>query len=246
MDGPQPIDGRALRPDHFADLSRDELAAMPINIGRTTRRLADLFDIEGDASDELILRDLPLLDGLGAGMESGKLIVECNVGDDLAASMSGGQIVVQGNAGHRVGGPGYGSPIGMTGGEIAVRGNAGDHVGHLMRRGLIAIGGACGKSPGFRMLAGTIVIARGPLDHPGLEMQRGTVIGLDDAYADEPGEHLCEAGEFPLSSLPAVGMVVRRACALLKHDAAQGNDQRIRLWHGDRFELNKGEVMQWL
>lgn len=248
-DGPQPLDGSVFCADLLGCKSRKELDATVLPIGRSTRSFAELFTIEGKPSNELVLRNLPRLDRIGAGMASGRLIIEGNVGDDLGASIFGGQIIVQGNAGDRVGGADQGATRGMTGGEIAITGDAGHHVGHLMRRGLISVGGKCGHSPGYRMLAGTIVIARGPLDHPGLEMQRGTIICLEqdnEPTAGAIGKHLSKAGVMSLGAMPAVGIVVRRVAQIMNKEFQSDENQRVRLWHGDRFELNKGEVMQWL
>ena len=261
------IDGLALRPDTLGLMGREELAATPLRIGRTQVALNELFEIEGMPGEILTLRNTPALDALGALMQRGTLVIDGDVGDDLGASMSGGLIHVIGSAGHRVGGPHPTSRRGMTGGEILIDGDAGDHAGYLMRRGLIAIGGATGRSPGYRMIAGTIVLGREPGDHPGLEMQRGSIVCLDESAKALDYRHLVEGNTIDATAMPAMLMVLRRLRALgwpmPTKAAASGSESqaagplprgeragvaagRWRLHSGDVFELNKGEVLQWV
>jgi formylmethanofuran dehydrogenase subunit C len=253
-DGPAPADGSVLRPDTLGALDRDAFAATCMSIGRTLVPLGELFDIEPLPDEKvepgpsplLVLRGLPIMDRLGAGMGAGDLVIEGDAGDDLGASMSGGAIHVHGSAGHRVGGPAYASRRGMTGGEVFIEGDAGDHAGFLMRRGLIAVAGRCGASPGYRMLAGTVVVGTGPVDHPGLELRRGTVICLDAHAKVEVADAFAPAGEFDAAALPIVALVARRLIEASPAWKLPGRAKgRVRLWAGDRFELNRGEVVQW-
>ncbi|MCE9591469.1 MAG: formylmethanofuran dehydrogenase subunit C [Planctomycetes bacterium] len=241
---PALADGAALRPDVLGALAPDALRAVALKVGRDSVPLGDLFDVSGESGPTLTLRGVPPLPRMGAKMVSGELIIEGNTGDDLGASMRGGVIRVRGRAGHRVGGPDYTSDRGMTGGEIVVSGDAGDYAGLRMRRGLIAIGGAAARSPGFRMLAGTVVVARGALDSPGLEMQRGTVVALDSSVT--PARHAwfqCE-GEFPLTSMPAALLLVRRLAELKATNGSVAANAVVNLSSGDRFGLGKGELWQ--
>lgn len=256
---PTLVDGSFLRPDTLCTVDREAFAATPIPIGRTSVRLDEVFAIGGPEPSPtpfLLVMDTPPLDRLGANMAHGKLVVFRDVGDELGASMSGGHIRVLGNAGHRVGGPDHASRRGMTGGEILIDGDAGDYAGFLMRRGLIAIAGRCGKSPGYRMLAGTIALLTDALDAPGIEMQRGTILclrGLVDASNAAPlaASHLAEGGEVAASAMPAMLLVLRRLQDLrwplvAPLDAARATKARWRIASGDRFEHNKGEVLQCL
>ncbi len=252
-DAPPTRDGSFIRPDRFSRLSVEQVKQWPVRVGRTDTTLDALCDVSGEPSDCVVLRDAPPLDRLGAQMTGGELRVEGDAGHDLGASMSGGVIRVAGNAGDRVGGPDVSQPRGMTGGTIAIEGNAGDHVGLRMRRGLIMVGGQCGASPGYRMLAGSLVIGRGPVDHAGLEMRRGTIICLYDDNPAVTGPNFSEATRdqpIAVSAMPAVAMLVRRAASLLNrkasNDAVDLSSARLRLWHGDRFELNRGEIIQCL
>jgi formylmethanofuran dehydrogenase subunit C len=241
------LDGSTLRPDTLCRLSLDELSKTPLRIGRESIALGDLFSIEQMPSqeDHLWLDHPPLIDRLGAGMREGMITVQGGVGDDLGASMRGGHIQVHGDAGDRVGGPDVGSDRGMTGGTIRVRGSAGDYAGLRMRRGMIVVYERAGKSPGYRMLAGTLVICRGPLDNPGLEMRRGTIVCFDPLSPPPPESAFSDEGLFEVRAAPFL--------ALLQHNivftgmgAAPFDERGFRLFSGDRFELNKGEVWQWV
>ncbi|MEX2214348.1 MAG: hypothetical protein WD768_09490 [Phycisphaeraceae bacterium] len=261
----QGIDGASLRPDTLGVLDRDAVARVDLFAGQTVVTLGDLFDIAGEPGDCLTLRNTPPLDHLGALMQRGELIIEGDAGDNLGASMAGGLIRVHGSAGARVGGPHVTSRRGMSGGEILIDGNAGDFAGFLMRRGLIAIGGASGHSVGYRMIAGSIVLMQKPVDHPGLEMQRGSIVCLNKDALAGGGRHLIEGGVISAGAMPALLLVLRRLRELRwpvdgphpkslpgGEGAGAGIDlPRIaagkwRLWSGDKFELNKGEVLQWL
>ncbi len=125
----------------------------------------------------------------------------------------------------------------MDGGLLVIDGDAGDHVGRSMRRGVILVRGRAGACPGFRMGAGTIVIERGPYDHPGLEMRRGTIICLDALQPLQSNGALTEEGEFELSAVSTLALILRNIGGDITHE-------RWRLFSGDRFELNKGEIWQ--
>ena len=237
---PALLDGAALRPDRLAGLSRVELASTPLPVGRTHRRLDELFEIDGDAGRRLTLRAAPPLLRLGAKMAGGELIVEGDAGDDLGASMTGGLIRVKGDCGHRAGGPDADDDRGMRGGEIVIEGDAGDFTGFRMRRGLIAVTGRCGKSAGHRMMAGTLVLGRGPYDHPGLEARRGTILCLDRTHPFTPHPGYARAGDHDAEDLVVMRLMRRRLAAL-------GIEMELGAWtlyDGDALELNKVELWQ--
>ena len=250
----QACDGSVLRPDTLYKLDRQQLSVVEIQVGRAKVPLSELFDVEAVPASSLTLRALPPLNCLGAQMASGELVIEGDAGDMLGASMTGGLIRVTGSAGDTVGGPDFTSTRGMTGGEILIQGGAGDFVGLKMRRGLIAVAGATGKSPGYHMLAGTIVLGQGPFDYPGLEMRRGTILILDSQAQLALGESFTQGGVVDASAIPAVSIVRKRLDRLGL--AINGNTEggevsattagRYRIFCGDRFELNKGEILQWL
>lgn len=245
-----PTDGSMLRPDCLGALNIDALAATTVSAGRRKKALGDLFDIEGQAGSRLTIRAAPPWHRVGAAIASGQLIIDGDVGDLLGASMTGGQIHVRGSAGGCAGGPDRGATRGMTGGEILVEGDAGDYVGLKMQRGLIAVNGSTGKSPGYRMLAGTIALGGAqeecPFDHPGLEMKRGTILIMDPQARLLLGEGFTESGQVAASALPAIGMLRRRLARLGYAGKPELHGGCYRLYHGDRFELNKGEILQWV
>lgn len=241
------VDGAFLRPDALGLLDPAALAATTTRVGREAIALAELFTIEGEPGPTLTVRGAPPLDRLGEGMLGGEMCVYGDAGDDLGASMRAGRIHVHGRAGHRVGGPAASSRQGMAGGEIVVDADAGDYAGLRMRRGLIAVRGSAGASPGFRMLAGTVAVGRGPLDAPGLEMRRGTILGLDRAAGEAAfGEHLVDLGPFAASVTPALRLMLRRLGELGWPVDPAALEGRYRLLRGDRLELGRGEVWQWM
>lgn len=227
-------DGAILRPDVLGGLDRKSLE----------RAVGEHFDVAGEQGHCLTVRNPPALSRLGAQMQRGTLIVEGDGGADLGASMAGGLIRVTGSAGDRVGGPDRDGDRGMTGGEIVVQGDGGDYVGLRQRAGLIVIGGKAGRSPGYRMAAGTIVVGRGPLDHPGLEMRRGTLICIDRQAQMTLGPGFAQNGTF--DQLQAVRLVLRRVGELGVTIENAAMDGRFNHYSGDRFELNKGELLQWV
>lgn len=227
-----------LRPDVIGDWPMAQMQAT----------FAPAFAIEGSAGRTLTLRGLPVLDGLGAQMTGGSLIIHGQVGDDLGAGMTGGQIVVHGRAGDRIGGPwltGDVSRQGMQGGRIIIHGDAGSYAGLRMRRGLIVITGQADLSPGYRMIDGTLVVGQGDLREPGLEMQRGTIFSLDrEASVHTRGSfnagHVLDANALTmitlrLKQLASLGVPVVEAMR-------QGS---WRHWAGDSLTTGSGEIWQW-
>ena len=93
------------------------------------------------------------------------------------------------------------------------------------------------------MLAGTMVIGHGPVDHPGLEMQRGTILCLDRRTRMTGGVAFIEEGRF--EQLQTVRLILHRLGALGVAFDRAAMTGRFALYSGDRFELNKGELLQW-
>jgi formylmethanofuran dehydrogenase subunit C len=176
---------------------KDSPDSLPVNVDRLLPGLdPDLFTeqfiIECSPENRLTLRNLPVVDGLGAHMSDGELVIEGDVGCELGAQMRGG--------------------------IIRVMGNCGDRAGMRMRRGMITIAGSAGATPGFRMTAGTIVIGRGPYDHPGLEMRRGTIICLDGECGVGENGAFALAGEYELAAMPALSLIARSGGFDVKHN----------------------------
>jgi formylmethanofuran dehydrogenase subunit C len=191
-----PVEVEGVTPDVVCDKSLADIQKLPIYEGNRSATLADFFDIQGDATDQVMVweGDLRGVHWIGAKMRSGTIHIEGdagrhvgsemsggeihvrgNVGDWVGAEMHGGLIHVRGRAGHQVGAAYRGSARGMTRGIILICGDAGNEIGHTMRRGLIAIGGQAGDLAGFNMLAGTILLFSNCGIRHGAGMRRGTI-----------------------------------------------------------------------
>jgi len=193
-----PVEAGVISPDRFAELSRAEVAALPVLLGRRQKTLGDLFDVEGDGAAEIEIEgDLSHVKWIGQGMTQGRITIRGNVGLHLGSGMRGGEIVVQGdvgawagaqmaggtlrvqgNAGPLLGGPYAGQGRGMRGGVIVIDGDAGPRAGERMRRGLIVIEGDAGEMAGARMIAGTLAVLGRLGARPGAGMKRGTIVAL--------------------------------------------------------------------
>jgi formylmethanofuran dehydrogenase subunit C len=193
-----PLEAECLSPDVMADKSNDALRALPVFLGKRQCRLEDFFDVEGEASDDLVIRgDAAKVKWIGRAMTRGTIRVEGNVGMHLGAGMKGGAIEVtgnasdwvgaemrnglihiRGNAGGQVGAAYRGSLKGMRDGTILVEGSAGLEVGMRMRRGIILVKGPVRDFAGLQMIGGTIVLLSGAEIRTGAWMKRGTIITL--------------------------------------------------------------------
>ena len=98
--------------------------------GAGRARLVDVFEVKAAPGERVrLVGDLGRMDGIGAGLAGGTLVVEGDAGWYVGQGMSGGSIEVKGRAGPQVGGALPGAKRGMTGGEIVVRGSAGPGTG---------------------------------------------------------------------------------------------------------------------
>lgn len=249
----------ALIPERLLGLSASEVAGLPLRCGREALTVGELFDVSGSVSDDgqlVLAGHLRRVDGIGASMSGGRLLVEGSCGDHTGARMSGGEIVVRGGAGAwagaemtgglllisgdvgaRVGGAYPGSRAGMSGGEIAVSGDAGEEAGAGMRRGLVAVEGRAAGGAGLRMLAGTVIALGGIGAEAGLGNKRGSIVS---GRALEPLPSYAFATSF---HPPALRLQLRRAreLGLIVEDALLA---RIwARWSGDRTELGRGEIL---
>jgi formylmethanofuran dehydrogenase subunit C len=150
-----PLEAELLSPDIIAPLGNQEIAALPVILGKRQKRLDDFFHIEGDGSETLEIHgDLGRVKWIGRGMTRGNILVHGNAGMHLGAYMKGGSIEVGGNASDWVGGE-------MKGGSIHIRGNAGGQLGAAyrgslsgMKGGTILVEGTAGIEVGMRMRRG--------------------------------------------------------------------------------------------
>lgn len=195
---PVPLEAEALAPDVVAPLSNAEIRALPLVLGKRSRRVDDFFDVEGDGSEHLqLIGDLSRVKWIGRGMTKGRIDVEGNAGmhlgaymkggaidvtgstsDWVGAEMSGGSIRVRGDAGGQIGAAYRGSMKGMRGGVIVVEGSAGMEVAMRMRRGIVVIKGAVRDFAGLQMKGGTLFLLGGAELRTGAWMTLGTIVSL--------------------------------------------------------------------
>lgn len=174
-----------------------DLPRLAVGGGRRPLELGDAFIVSGDGGERITLEgSSALIDGVGAGLDGGEMIVEGVVGNDagrgmkggrleirgsagnhLAAGLKGGLVNVTGSAGDLLGAPHPGERFGMAGGTVFVGGDVGERAGDRMRRGTIVVRGQIGPAAGARMMGGTIWTERGFGDGPGPLLRRGTLIG---------------------------------------------------------------------
>jgi formylmethanofuran dehydrogenase subunit C len=246
-----------LTPERLRGLGANEVAAVTVRSGREALAVGDLFEVSGACDEQLVLAgDLRLVDGIGAFMSGGQVLVQGPGGDHLGARMSGGEILVRGDAGSwagaelssgllriwgdagpRLGGAYPGARAGMTGGEIIVSGNAGEEAGAGMRRGLVAVGGHTESGAGLRMLAGTVIALSGIGAEAGIGNKRGSLVS---GATVEPLPGYAFATRF---RPPALGLQLRRIreLGLTVGDTLLGGSWAR--WSGDRTEVGRGEIL---
>jgi formylmethanofuran dehydrogenase subunit C len=194
-----PLEVEGITPDLVRGMSLANIEKLDVFEGNVKTQLAEFFAVSGDPADELHEweGDLSGVHWIGAKMQSGRVLVNGNVGRHIGSEMRGGEIHVlgdasdwvggemhgglihvRGKAGHLVGAAYRGSARGMTKGTILIGGEAGNEIGHSMRRGMIAIGGNIGDLAGINMLAGSILVFGDSGIRHGAGMKRGTIAFL--------------------------------------------------------------------
>lgn len=251
-----PVEAECLSPDTLAPLSHADVRSLPVMLGKRTLRLDELFDVEGDGSDEVELRgDLGKVKWVGRGMTRGRVLVRGNAGMHLGAymtgggievtgdaadwvggEMAGGTIHIRGNAGGQLGSAYRGSMSGMSGGTILVDGSAGIELGMRMKRGVIAVRGPVRDFAGLQMKGGTIVLAGGAEQRTGAWMERGTILSLKPLRLLPTFAFACE---YRPSFLP---LYARHLAALGLPLPADGTYRRFA---GDAAVPGKGEILIW-
>jgi formylmethanofuran dehydrogenase subunit C len=251
------VSADALLPERLDGLTADAIAALSVRCGRAKIAVGDLFDLSGAGDGKLCFAgDLDRVDGIGACMSRGQVVVEGACGDHVGSRMSGGEIVVhgdagawagaelqggllviRGNAGDRLGAAYPGARAGMTHGEIFVFGDAGQEAGASMRRGLVAIGGRAGAGTGLRMLAGTVIALGGLGAEAGIGNKRGSLVS---GATFDPLPGYAFATRF---RPPALGLQLRRLREVgLRFDDVLVTGTWAR-WSGDRTEVGRGEIL---
>jgi formylmethanofuran dehydrogenase subunit C len=256
----QRLDMRAFTPDRLAGLNVAEIRSLPIRVGnRTEAKIGDLFDVSGEPGERMqIVSAAGNLDGVGAGMSEGELIldgdaghgtgsqmtggtltVRGSTGDDAGCGMTGGRLFIEGDTGDRLGGQTVGATRGMSGGLIRVTGNTGDRVGERLRRGMILIQGDTGSHCGVNMIAGTIVVggAVGPMAGSG--MRRGTLL-----LSREPAGLPATFNDNGLHDLSFLGLLLRDLNGMMDLSAwSNGTRLSARRYLGDIGDGGIGEIL---
>lgn len=253
-----PLEAESLSPDAMASLDHGAIRALPVLLGKRQHRLEDFFDIEGAASDELVIQgDLRKVKWigrgmtrgrigivgdvgmhLGASMKGGSIEVTGNVSDWLGAEMTGGLIRIRGNAGGQVGAAYRGSPRGMNQGTILIEGSAGIEVGMRMRRGIIVVAGPVRDFAGLEMKGGTIFLLGGAEIRTGAWMRRGTIVSLKPISLLPTFTYAC-------TYQPAFLRLYARHLETLGLPIPHGSEHAYQRYTGDTSGLGKGEILVW-
>ncbi|MES9829620.1 MAG: formylmethanofuran dehydrogenase subunit C [Candidatus Thiodiazotropha sp.] len=256
----QRLDMSPFTPAHLAGKQVGEVARIPLWLGNRRVDAGELFAIEGEVTDQIVIQsESDRLDGIGAGMSGGKIMIEgkagaylgCgmrngtiqvsgNAGVAAGCAMQGGHLEIAGNAGDFLGGAITGERQGMRGGVIIIKGDAGDRAGDLMRRGTILIGGDCGDYCVSRMVAGTMVVLGQCGAQAGTAMRRGTLIlarppaSMPATFNDSGRHHLNFLTLFTksLKDHPPFSDLTE-----------QGN--LVQRWLGDLSCGGQGEILVW-
>ena len=251
------IDG--LTPDRLANLSTAEIAALPVLAGARRDAIGDFFTVSGERSDRLHIEgDLHNIDGLGAGMAGGELMihgaagrrvgagmtggridVRGDVGDDAGLGMHGGTLRVTGNAGDRLGAAPPGAAKGMTGGEIVVTGSAGREAAARARRGLVVVGGDAGADAARAIIAGTLVVFGRTGANPGRGSKRGSIVALGGI--DVPASYQYACAYQPTYVRLLLTYLHRRYGTGLDTHTLEGTYNR---YCGDNSGLGRGEILE--
>ncbi|MBS3905638.1 MAG: formylmethanofuran dehydrogenase subunit C [Syntrophaceae bacterium] len=253
-----PIEADTVSPDHFIGRSLKDIAALPVYFGRRKRNLGDVFHIEGEESDQVIVEgDLAHVKKIGYGMTRGRIVIRGNVGQHTGACMRGGEIIVEGhvadragihmeggrlwikgNAGHLLGAAYPGERRGVNRGVIIVEGNVGSETGAFMRRGLIVVMGDTGEFVGARMIAGSVFVFGHLGKRAGAGMKRGSIVAFG---ACEP---LLPTYRFESVFQP---VFIRVFVNRLRQWGLPVNIERteglFRRYSGDITALGKGEIL---
>jgi formylmethanofuran dehydrogenase subunit C len=254
-----PLEAELISPDVIAPLGHDAVRALPVVLGKRQRRLDDFFEVQGQGSENLVIRgDAGRIKWIGRGMTRGRITILGNAGMHLGAYMKGGTIEVagdasdwvggemtgglihiRGNAGGQAGAAYRGSMAGMKGGIILIEGYAGIELGMRMRRGVIAVKGPVKDFAGLQMKGGTIVLMGGAEIRTGAWMIRGTIVSLKPIHLMPTFAFACAYNPTFLrlyaKNLRALGIAIPYE----DRDGAYGR------YTGDTAVPGKGEILVW-
>ena len=258
-----PLDGAialSVHPERYAELADHEIAALPaIGRGRERLPLGEMFTVNGGRSTRVRLEGAtPHLHSVGAGMLSGELVVDGDlgsyagagirggtlhvhgsVGDAAGLAMMGGALRIDGDAGHRLGANSPGAAKGMSGGEIIVLGSAGEEAGARLRRGLIVVSGDLSRDAGRAMIAGSIVVLGRCGANAGRGNKRGSILACG-------GLTVLPTYRYATTYQPPH---VRLTLTYLRKQYGLAIDQALvegpyRRYCGDAGEPGKGEILE--
>jgi formylmethanofuran dehydrogenase subunit C len=259
------IEGRlelhGVSPDRFASLTARAIAALPVRLSGRGCVLGDVFTVRGGASTILRVEgDCSAVDGLGADMKGGELLIDGaaghrtgarlgggrievrgRVGDEGGVAMTGGLLRVLGDAGHRLGGSLPGVAKGMSGGEIVVSGSAGTDVAARARRGLVVVAGNVDAEAARGMIAGSLIVFGRIGAQPGSGNKRGSIVAAGGIVVPETYGYAC-------TYQPPH---VRLTMTYLRRRHGLAIDERLvsglyRRFCGDAGEPGKGEILEWV
>jgi formylmethanofuran dehydrogenase subunit C len=254
-----PLEAEILTPDVIAPLSREQIGALPVFLGKRQLPLGDFFDIEGPGSEHLELhgdlgrvkwigremtRGRITIHGdagmhLGAYLKGGTIEVHGNASDWVGAEMKNGLIRISGNAGGQIGAAYRGSLRGMRGGAILIEGSAGIEVGMRMRRGLLVVRGPVRDFAGLQMKGGTIVLMSGAEIRTGAWMIRGTIISLKPLKLMPTFSYACT---YAPTFLRLYAQRLASAGFSIPVQSEAGSYERF---VGDSAVPGKGEILIW-
>jgi formylmethanofuran dehydrogenase subunit C len=255
--------------------SLTNVLASSIFLGNQKERFGDFFSVKGNPNEDVHIweGDLSLVDGIGAqlaegsiviqgsagkyvgmGMRGGRIDVFGNVSDFCGNSMAGGFLQIHGNAGDRLGGIRDENSERMVGGEIVVCGSTGDDTGYRMRRGMIVVESNCGHRCGYQLRAGTLIVGGQCGSSPGLGMRRGSLI-LGPSAEIPSAPYLVRGSRCHLFIL---GLIRERLRYLGFHEhvnsahttgpasplALLTQSENAAIYHGDLLEGGRGEILQ--
>lgn len=248
------IDLAGLAPALAAGASIAAIAQLPAGNGV---RLGDVYTVSGTPGGTVTISgSSDRIDGIGAGLTTGTLVVDGDVGANAGANMRGGTLEIRGsagpylasgmkagvihvtgNAGDYIGGVAAGHRFGMTGGSVIIDGYIGARAGDKMRRGLILVRGKTGDACGSRMIGGTIVAEGGFGPHAGQLMRRGTLIG---PKAERLSSTFADCGLHELVILAIMSRAWTRELGPL---APKPFPPTVRRFAGDLATIGKGEIL---
>lgn len=254
-----PLEAEILSPDVLAPLRHDDIAALPVYLGKRQLRLDAFFTVEGDGGDELEIHgDVGRVKWIGRGMTRGKITIHGDAGMHLGAYMKGGAIEVHGNAsdwvgaemkgglihihgdaGGQIGAAYRGSLSGMNGGTILVDGSAGIEIGMRMRRGVIAVKGPVRDFAGLQMKGGTLFLLGGAEIRTGAWMVRGTIVSLKPISLLPTFSYACT---YQPTFLRLYAQHLHAPSFSLPCRPGEGSYRR---YSGDAAVPGKGEILVW-